>query len=83
MNATAFPGPPLSQAQLPRTRLSRNAVIALAVVGLHLGLIWALQSGLLLRTAELIVPAEVLAQLIEQPVPIEQPAPPAPPAPPV
>lgn len=56
-------------------------MIALAVVGLHVGLIWALQSGLLLRTAQLIVPVEVLAQLIELPQP--EPTPPAPPAPPV
>lgn len=65
MNAPAFPGLPLAQAPLPRTRLSRNAVIALSVVALHVGLIWALQSGLLVRTAELIVPGEVLAQFIE------------------
>ena len=83
MNAPAFPGLPLAQAPLPRTRLSRNAVIALSVVALHVGLIWALQSGLLVRTAELIVPAEVLAQFIEPAAPLEKPAPPAPPAPPV
>ena len=82
MNATAFSGPSLAQAPLPRTRLSRNAAIALAVVALHVGLIWALQSGLLVRTAELIVPAEVLAQFIEPAAPIEKPAPPAPPSPP-
>ena len=83
MNAPAFSGPSLAQAPLPRTRLSRNAVIALAVVALHVGLIWALQSGLLVRTAELIVPAEVLAQFIEPAAPLEKPAPPSPPAPPV
>ena len=63
-------------------RLSRTAVIAVGVVALHVGLIWALQSGLLLRTAELIVPVEVLAQLIELPQPQPEPAPPAPPVPP-
>lgn len=83
MNAPAFPGLPLAQAPLPRTRLSRNAVIALSVVALHVGLIWALQSGLLVRTAELIVPVEVLAQFIEPAAPLEKPAPPSPPAPPV
>jgi protein TonB len=82
MNATAFPGFPLQRADLPPTRLSRNAVIAMAVVALHVGLIWALQSGLVLRKAELIVPVEVLAQLIEPPQPQQEPAPPAPPAPP-
>ena len=83
MNAPAFSGPFLAQAPQPRTRLSRNAAIALAVVALHVGLIWALQSGLRVRAAELIVPAEVLAQFIEPAAPIEKPAPPAPPAPPV
>ncbi|MEO7159333.1 MAG: TonB family protein [Polaromonas sp.] len=68
---------------MPRARLSRNTVIALAVVALHIGFIWTLQSGLLLRTAELIVPVEVLAQLIEPPVPKLEPAPPSPAAPPV
>lgn len=63
--------------------MSRTAVITLAVVVLHVGLIWALQSGLLLRTAQLIVPVEVLAQLIEPPEPRPEPAPPAPPVRPV
>ena len=76
MNAT-FPGLPYDPPR-PPARLSRTAVIALAVVALHVGLIWALQSGLLLRTAELIVPVEVLAELIEMPQP--EPTPPAPPA---
>lgn len=82
MNATAFSDFPMQPLDLPRPRLSRNAAIALAVVALHVGLIWALQSGLLLRTAQLVVPVEVLAQLIELPEPKPEPAPPAPPAPP-
>jgi len=81
MNAT-FSGSPYDPPK-PPTRLSRTAVIAVAVVVLHVGLVWALQSGLLLRTAELIVPVEVLAQLIELPQPQPEPAPPAPPAAPV
>ena len=80
MNAT-FAGLPYVPPS-PPTRLSRTAVIALAVVALHVGLIWALQSGLLLRTAELIIPVEVLAELIELPQPQPEPAPPAPSAPP-
>lgn len=79
MNAT-FQGPPYNLPKLP-ARLSRTAMIAMAVVALHAGLIWALQSGLVLRTAELIVPVEVLAELIELPQPKPEPAPPAPPAP--
>ena len=79
MNATAFPGIPDQPTDLPRQLFSRNAVIALMVVVLHAGLIWALQSGLLMRTAELLVPAEVLAQFIEPPSPRLEPAPPTPP----
>lgn len=79
MNAIAFSGAVVPLASHPR--LSRNTVIALAVVILHVAFIWALQSGLMLRTAELIVPAEVLAQLIAPPEPQAEPAPPAPPAP--
>ena len=58
-------GPP-EKKSLP---MSRNAVIALAVVLLHVGFIWALQSGLLLRAVELVVPAEVLSQFVEPPAP--------------
>ena len=79
MNANALAGTPMPPRFAPR--LSRNAVIALAVVVLHAGFIWALQTGLLIRTVELLVPAEVLAQLIEPPAP--KPEPPPPPPPPV
>jgi periplasmic protein TonB len=81
MNATALPS--TQRTDLPAAHLSRNAVIVIAVVMLHIGLIWALQSGLKLRPAELIVPVEVLAQLIEPPKPmLEEPAsPPSPAAP--
>ncbi len=51
-----------------RRRLSRNALIALVVAGLHVGLLVLLQSGLLMRTAELLVPVQVLARLMEPPV---------------
>ena len=50
-------------------QLSRNAIIALAVVALHVGFIWVLQSGLLMRAVEIIVPVEVLSQFIEPPAP--------------
>ena len=52
--------------------VSRNTVIVGCVVALHAAGLWALQSGLVRRTAELIIPAEVLSEFI---------APPAPPAP--
>ncbi len=61
--------------------LSRNAAIALAVVVLHVGFIWALQSGLLMRAAELIVPAQVLSQFVDPPSPKVSPTPPLAPAP--
>ena len=82
MNATAFNGAAVPLTAAPRPRFSRNAVIILAVMLLHVGLIWGLQSGLLRRSVELIVPAEVLAQLIDLPAPKAEPVPPAPPAPP-
>ncbi|MGH8830537.1 MAG: energy transducer TonB [Polaromonas sp.] len=81
MTATAFSSashPPASPARPP---LSRNAVIAVAVVALHVGLIWALQSGLLMRAVELVVPAEVLTQFVDPPAPKMEPVPPAPPTP--
>ncbi|MES1980768.1 MAG: energy transducer TonB [Pseudomonadota bacterium] len=61
--------------------LSRNVTIALGVVGLHVAFIWALQSGLLIRAAEIIIPAEVLTQFIEPPAPKVEPVPPKPPEP--
>ncbi len=65
----------------PRLPVSRNTAIALAVVALHVGFIWALQSGLLMRAAEIVVPVELLSQIIEPPAPKAAPQPPAPPVP--
>ncbi|AYQ29186.1 MULTISPECIES: energy transducer TonB [unclassified Polaromonas] len=81
MPATAFSSAPRPPA--PRQPLSRNAVIALVVVGLHVAFIWALQSGLLMRAAEVIVPAEILTQFVDPPAPKVEPVPPTPPTPPV
>ncbi|MCZ8256281.1 MAG: energy transducer TonB [Polaromonas sp.] len=81
MPATAFSSAPRPPA--PRPPLSRNAVIALVVVGLHVAFIWALQSGLLMRAAEIIVPAEILTQFVDPPAPKVEPVPPTPPTPPV
>ena len=61
---------------------SRNVLIAIAVVLLHVGFIWALQSGLVMRAAELIVPVEILTQFIEPPLPKVMPAPKVTPLPP-
>ena len=64
-------------------QLTRNTTIGLAVVALHVMFIWALQSGLLMRAAEIIVPAEVLSQFIEPPAPKITPKTPVSPAPPI
>ncbi|MDD5324153.1 MAG: energy transducer TonB [Polaromonas sp.] len=72
-SSTLSPSP--NAARLP---LTRNVVIVLVVVALHAGFIWALQSGLMRNTTELLVPAEVLAQIIDPPAPRTEPAAPAP-----
>jgi periplasmic protein TonB len=77
MNAT-FTRPPLPGFALPV--ISRNLAIVLSVVLLHLGFIWALYSGLLMRAVELVVPVVVMSQLIEPPAPKVAPPPPPPPA---
>jgi periplasmic protein TonB len=60
----------------PKLQISRNALIALPVLALHLGMLWLFQSGLLMRTTELLVPVEVLARLIEpEPPAVAPPAP--------
>jgi protein TonB len=62
----------------------RNAAIASAVVALHAGVIWALQSsGPTVRPPEMLVPVQAQAELIAPPAPRIAPAPPAPPVPPV
>ncbi len=61
----------------------KPVAIATAVVLLHAGGLVALQSGLLVRAYELVVPVEMISQMIEPPKPeITPPPPPAPPVPP-
>ena len=62
-------------------RVSRTAVIAAGVVLFHVAALWALQSGLARKPVEIIVPAEVIAQIMAPPAPQVQPPPPAPPPP--
>ena len=63
-------------------RLTRSPMaIASTVALLHVGGLAALQSGLLVRAYELVVPVEMISQIIEPPKPI-LPVPPPPPAPP-
>lgn len=61
------------------TQLQRRLAIVLAVVVFHVGALWALQSGLLKRTVELVIPVQVLAEFLEPPQPQIEPPPPAPP----
>jgi periplasmic protein TonB len=50
---------------------NRNIIIsASAVFALHVIAIWVLQSSLLMRTMEMVVPVEALAQIIEHPKPV-------------
>ena len=46
---------------------ARNTLIAGAVVLLHVAALWALQTGLLRRVVEVVVPEELLSQIIEPP----------------
>ena len=69
----------------PAGGLSRNTVIVGSVVLFHVAAIWALQSGLVRKAAEVIVPAELLSEFIAPPAPKVAPKvappPPKPPAP--
>ncbi len=58
--------------------VNRHAIIAASVVLFHVAALWALQSGLLRRAVEVIVPAEVIAEFIEPPQPKVEPPPPVP-----
>jgi periplasmic protein TonB len=60
---------------------NRNVVIAGSVLLFHALAIWALQTGLLMRAVEMIVPVEILAQMVELPTPKADPASPKPPEP--
>jgi protein TonB len=61
--------------------LSRNVVIAGGVILFHAAALWALQSGLLRRAAEVVIPVEMLSQFVEPPKPKADPPPPPPPPP--
>ncbi|HOV18062.1 MAG TPA: TonB family protein [Ottowia sp.] len=70
--------------------IGRNAIIVATVVALHGAALWALQAGLLQRPTELLVPAQLLAEMVApppppaappQPAPVPVPSPPTPPPP--
>lgn len=64
------------------TRQRRIALIAGSVVLFHVAALWALQSGLVRRAVEIVVPATLLSEFIEPPAPaVPPPAPPKPPEP--
>jgi periplasmic protein TonB len=60
---------------LHRPFMNRQATVVVSVIALHVGVLWALQSGLLRQVAEVVVPAEILVEIMAPPAP---PAPPAP-----
>ncbi len=62
--------------------LNRNVVIASSVVLFHIAALWAMQAGLVRRVMEVVVPVELLSQIIEPPKPKEAPPPPPPAKPP-
>jgi protein TonB len=56
--------------------LSRNVVIVGSVLLFHGAALWALQSGLVRKAIDIVVPVEILAQMVEPPKPKEPPPPP-------
>src|SRR5450830_1399028 len=55
--------------------MKRNVIIAISVVAFHIAALWALQTGLLRRTDEVIVPIEIVSKFIVSPTPKSVPAP--------
>ncbi len=53
----------------------RIPLIAAAVLVFHVLVIWSLQTGLLIRAMEVVVPAEILAQIVDLPATQVAPAP--------
>jgi len=58
--------------------MDRRLLIVAAVVGFHLFGLWALQAGLLRRAVELVIPVQVLAEMVEPPQPLVASPPPTP-----
>ncbi len=74
MSNSALPHPGVLPA------MSRNTTIVLSVIALHVAVLWAMQTGLLRRVAEAVVPSEILVEIMSPSVvpPAPQPAPPQP-----
>jgi protein TonB len=45
----------------------RNLLIATGIVALHAALLWALQNGLQIRASQMLVPVELLSELLDTP----------------
>lgn len=66
---------------MPLHQRHRNVAIASGVVVLHVAVLWAMQSGLLRRAVEIVVPVAVLSDILPPEPKVEPPAPAAPPQP--
>lgn len=66
--------PPASSARAA-TALRHPAAVTVLVLGLHAAALWALQTGLLRRAVETVVPAEILVELWSPTPPAPQPQP--------
>lgn len=47
--------------------MDRTFAIVVSVVLLHIAALWALQQGLLQRTVEMLVPAQILSEFVSPP----------------
>ena len=65
-------------AHRPFARVNRHLLLIAAVIGFHVLALWALQAGLLRRAVEMVIPVQVLAEMVEAPRPETPPAPPPP-----
>lgn len=72
MNFTAIP-------RRNASTINRTMLVVAGVVLLHAGALWALQSGLLRRAVEVLVPVEMLSEFIDPPAPKAAPHLPEPP----
>ncbi len=58
------------------TGFNRNFLIAGSVILLHVAALWALNTGLLRRAVEVLVPVQMLSEIVEPPQPVPPPPPP-------
>ena len=61
--------------------LSRNTTIAVSVIALHIGVLWAVQSGLMHRVSDIVLPEAIMVEILSpsaEPKPSARPIPPLP-----